>query len=148
MFADVEITSPEGKFVDWKDLLINNNFIMGEKYFAHDMTRTLRFIICMQNLLINGTNTLLLFITEPSLEEQNFARTTENKYSQLLISTITHDLKTPLMVLKENLSLVSNYVSDEGINYLNMLQTELQFYEYYIYDLVVFLKAIIGLQYN
>ena len=99
----------------------------------------------MQNILRNGTKTLILFITEPSLEEQSFVRTTENKYSQLLISTITHDLKTPLMVLKENLSLVSNYVSAEGISYLNMLQTELQFYEYYIYDLIVFFKVIIGL---
>ena len=95
--------------------------------------------------MINGTDTVLLFITEPTLEEKNYARVTENKYSQLLISTITHDLKSPLMVLQENLSLISNHIAREGINYLNTLRTELQFYEYYIYDLVVFLNYILGL---
>ena len=140
LFEDDDIITEGGKYINWNDLVMNKSFVMGAKYFAHDKSRTLRFIIYVQNLVINGNDTLLLFISEPSLEEQSYARLTENKYSQLLISTITHDLKSPLMVLQENTSLLSDHIDKDGINYLNILQTELQFFEYYIYDLVVILN--------
>lgn len=115
----------------------DHSFVMGSQYFVHDETKTLIFIINVQNLVVNGNNTLLLFITEPSLAEQNYARVTENKYSQLLIATITHDLKSPLMVLKENTSILSNCIRKEGEEPLSLLQITVQFFEFYIYDLVV-----------
>ena len=81
--------------------------------------------------------TFLLFITRPSLEEQAHARFTENKYSQLMISTITHDLKSPITVIESNLDLLSHYIEEKGTPYLKSLQISAQAFEYYIYDLVV-----------
>ena len=92
--------------------------------------------------MINNKETILLFITEASLEDQNYARATENKYSQLLISTITHDLKSPLIILQENLFSLANHVDRDGMSYYDILKIEAKYFEYYIYDLVVIFKVI------
>lgn len=97
----------------------------------------MRFIIDKSNVLMKGEEAALLFIRDSNLLEQTHVRVTETKYSQLLISTVTHDLKSPITAIQGNLAILPPYVSDKGSLYLKAAQIAAQAFEYYIYDLVV-----------
>lgn len=111
---------------------------MGKKYLGHDKFKTLKYVMYMHTLIIDNEETYLLFLAKPTLEEQSHAKFTENKYSQLIISTITHDLKSPITIMQGNMQLLEGHVDDQGINYYNMLKISIHSFEYYIYDLIVF----------
>ena len=90
-------------------------------------------------MFINDTELSFLFILDSSLPEQA-NRINESKYSQLLISTITHDLKSPIATINSSLSVLNQFITREGIPYLKTAQICSQSFEYYIYDLIVLLK--------
>ena len=90
------------------------------------------------NLVVDETESSLFFILDPNLQEQTHARITESRYSQLLISTITHDLKSPITAIKGNLDILEHYITIEGKDFLLAAQISTKIFEYYIYDLIVF----------
>ena len=108
-----------------------------QNYLIHDKDHTLKYIIDKRNLFLEDEEVALLSITPSTLAEQTHAKVTESKYSQLMISTITHDLKSPIMAIQGHLSVLDNYVIDNGKQYLKAAQISAQAFEYYIYDLVV-----------
>ena len=97
----------------------------------------MRFIIDKSNVFIKGEKASLIFIRDSNLLEQTHVRVTETKYSQLLISTVTHDLKSPITAIQGNLAVLPQYVSEKGNVYLKAAQIAALAFEYYIYDLVV-----------
>lgn len=138
MFEDTIISSEDGKSITWTGIIKTNVFLSEQKYLVHDKSRVLKFIIDKRNLVVNEAESSLFFIFDPNLQEQTHARITENKYSQLLISTITHDLKSPITAIKGNLDILENYIATEGKDYLLAAQISTKIFEYYIYDLIVF----------
>ena len=126
-----------GEIASW----INSNKVepalIGKRSFVYDKENSLKLIIFVSNDALYENDYLYVFITCPSLSEQRFAQVTENKYSRVMISTISHDLKSPLMVMQGNISLLSNYVKEEGIKHYCSLESTLNEFEYYIYDLIV-----------
>ena len=80
----------------------------------------------------------MISILPVTLAEQTHAKVTEGKYSQLMLSTINHDLKTPLTAIQSSLMLLDQYVQPNGLEYLKTAQISTTLFEYYIYDLVVF----------
>ena len=83
----------------------------------------------------------LLSISPTSVTEQTHAKVTESKYSQLLISTITHDLKSPITAIQGNIDALNQYISPKGKSYLSAAQISIIIFEYYVYDLIVFFFA-------
>lgn len=91
-----------------------------------------------RKLIIKGEEANLISILPSTLAEQTHARITENKYSQLLISTISHDLKSPITAIQGCLGLLDQYIKPEGLEYLKAARISAIAFEYYIYDIVVF----------
>lgn len=131
------LTSGDGKNITWSGLATLEILAIGIKYYVHDADNILRYVCYTHTLLADEKEIRLFFITVPSLEEQSHARATENKYSRMLISTITHDLKSPISIIKSNLGLLSQHVTASGDSYLKAVQIAAESFEYYIYDLIV-----------
>jgi K+-sensing histidine kinase KdpD len=80
-----------------------------------------------------------LLIRDSTLVEQAHAKATEVKYRQLMLSTITHDLKSPITAIQGHLFLLNDYVNESGMKFLKSAQSAALSFEYYIYDLIVML---------
>lgn len=78
-----------------------------------------------------------MFILESSITQKTHAKIIERKYSHLVLSTIAHDFKTPISTVQANLDLLNAHVSEQGSSHLNIAQTTLEAFKYYIYDLIV-----------
>ena len=62
-----------------------------------------------------------------------------------MISQITHDLKSPITVIQNNLENRSAFINDEGRLHFKALEVSTKLFEYYIYDLIVLLILMLGL---
>ena len=122
MFQDTVISSEDGKSAPWDGLMDTILQLSEQKYLVHDRSRTLKFIIDKRSYFIGDKESSIFFITNTKAEEQTYARITENRYSQLLISTITHELKSPISAIINNLELLGLYTNKEGMNHLMAAQ--------------------------
>ena len=132
-----EISPENGKCTLWDGILNLAQFAYEQKFLIHDSSHTLKFIIDKRRVIIKEEEVNLLSILPSTLAEQTHAKVTENKYSQLLISTISHDLKSPITVIQGNLEVINQYINPEGLEHLKAAQVSATTFEYYIYDLVV-----------
>ncbi len=107
------------------------------QYLAYDNNQNLRYNIEKRTVSFKGVEASLLFIREATRLEQAHTKATEEKYKHQVLRTITHDLKTPLTIIKGQLSVLPTYVSEEGQKYLTAAQISTASFEYYIYDLIV-----------
>ena len=137
MFENTNIVTESGEIASW----MNNDKIepalIGKKCFVYDKDNVSKLVIYIANNILYGNDYLYIFITCPSLNEQKFTQVTENKYSRIMLSTISHDLKSPIMVMQGNINLLGKYVKEEGVNHYHKLESALNEFEYYIYDLIV-----------
>ena len=131
----------------WNGLFNIGLLLEDQKYLVYDKLRTLKFTIDKRTMLIRNKEAFLFSMTIASLTEQTHAKVTENKYSQLIVSTITHDLKSPMAVIKGNLTLLEQYIEDKGLIHLKPAKMSASTFEYYLYDLIVsFEKRGIGFE--
>jgi K+-sensing histidine kinase KdpD len=107
------------------------------QYLAYGQNNDLRYSLEKRNVSFKGIDAALLFIRESTRVEQAHTKATEEKYKHQVLQTITHDLKTPLTIIKGQLAVLPNYVSEEGRTYLMAAQVSTAAFEYYIYDLIV-----------
>lgn len=103
---------------------------------------TLLYIIDKRSVIFKSGDASLLFIRNTTSLEKAHTKATEEKYKQLMISTITHDLKTPISAINGSLVVLTNYVNGEGIKYLDSATIATIAFEYYIYDLIVIIITI------
>ena len=147
MFEDSKLSSESGKTMLWNGLFNIGLLLEDQKYLVYDKLCTLKFTIDKRTILIRNKETFLFSMTIASLTEQTHAKVTENKYSQLIVSTITHDLKSPMAVIKGNLTLLEQYIEDKGLIHLKTAKMSASTFEYYLYDLIVsFEKRGIGFE--
>lgn len=151
LFNDSRIVTKKGKTITWEGICLLKfligvcsaaNLIIEEKYMVYDSSNTLRYVIDKRSVIFKSVETSLLLIRESTSLEKFHTKATEEKYKHLMISTITHDLKTPLTVINGNLTILSNYVTAEGIKYLSAAKIATIAFEYYIYDLIVMLSYV------
>ena len=64
----------------------------------------------------------------------------ENKNKELLLSTITHDIKTPLTIIQGHMSLLNDFVQKEGILHYRAVLSATETLEYFLYDIIVFIN--------
>lgn len=137
MLEDTEVISEDGKAILWTGLLETGILLSDQKYLIYDRTHNLKFTADKRKIYIRDMEACLLSITPVSLAQQEHAKTTEKKYSQMTLATITHDLKTPITAIQGNLQLLKHYVSSEGMKFLNAAQITASAFEYYLYDITV-----------
>ncbi len=109
----------------------------GQKYLVYDKFKNLQYVIDRRTVDFKNHDASLLFIRDSTALEQAHVKITETKYSQLIISTITHDLKSPITAIQGHLAVLPPFVTEKGQAYLKAAQLTAQAFEYYIYDLVV-----------
>jgi K+-sensing histidine kinase KdpD len=135
------LLSGDGKTILWDSLFDTGPLLNEQRYLFYDNSHVLKFTAEKKNITIKNDKVFLLCIKPATQTEQEHARTTESKYSQLFISTITHDLKSPITAIQWSLMMLKQYVTSDGINYLNAAQLTASAYEYYLYDLLVILRV-------
>jgi K+-sensing histidine kinase KdpD len=116
------------------------NEMNDEKYLVYDQNNVLKYVIDKTNVDIKEQDAIVLMIRESSVVEQAHTKSTEVKYKKLMLSTITHDLKSPITAIQGHLSLLPDYVTEKGLKYLRSAQAAALAFEYYIYDLVVLIQ--------
>lgn len=113
------------------------NEMKEDKYLVYDQNGVLKYLIDRTNVDINEKESIVLMIRDSTAVEQAHTKSTEVKYKKLMLSTITHDLKSPITAIQGHLSLLPDYVSEKGVKFLKSAQITALAFEYYIYDLVV-----------
>jgi K+-sensing histidine kinase KdpD len=131
------ICSESGEWIPWSGLLNANSLLKEGKYLVHDRFRTLQFVLDVKSIIRKNKKVTLLFLLVSDTTQQTHAKIIETKYSRLVISTIAHDLKTPVSVIQGNLYLLNNHIHKEGIPHLDAALTTLESFKHYLYDLVV-----------
>ncbi len=134
----------DGGYIPWNGILNTGTTMAERKYMVNSRLGVLKFTLDKRSVIFKGKEASLLFIHEANKTEQDHARITEGKYSQLLVSTITHDLKSPVTAIQGNLELLTQYVNSQGTSHLKAAQLAAQGFEYYIYDLVDFSQILEG----
>ena len=145
LFNNTHISLENGKDYIWDGILNISCNINDKKFMIHNDKNVLKFIVDKHQLVIKNRNASLFFIIDSSKLEQEHAKITENKYSQLIVSTITHDFKSPIAAIQGNLDALESNVDEEFIKYLKAAQIAAKNFEFYIYDLIVYIYQIIGL---
>ena len=105
-----------------KEMGINYHIIIGTKeYTSHYKGNT--FQLSFNELSLVGKeefNIYTIIISNITSSEQCQRALTEKKYKYLYMTTISHELKTPLNAIKSMLLLLSSYICQEGKEYLEI----------------------------
>ncbi len=65
-----------------------------------------RFSLGVKKIVFNEIESTLFLIRDPTDSEKVYRKLVEQKYRGALLSTVTHEFKTPLMVIHGNLELI------------------------------------------
>jgi K+-sensing histidine kinase KdpD len=103
---------------------------------------TMKFSLSKKPILFKDQIATLLILREYSSVEKLQEKIVENKCKELLISTITHDIKTPLTIIQANLSLLKEFVHEEGKQHYESVCCGTERLEYFVYDIKVIKKDI------
>ncbi|MDR3548284.1 MAG: hypothetical protein P4M11_08495 [Candidatus Pacebacteria bacterium] len=105
-------------------------------------TRTLCYVV--QKRLIEFKSTeeeaTLMLIRDPTSVEKAHMKVTEERYKSLLMSTVTHDLKTPLAEIEGQFVALDEFVRPEGEKHLIAARMATSLFRYYVYNLIVCLR--------
>ena len=136
------ISLENGKYFSWRGIIKESSFIDDKKYLIYNMEKILKFTIDKRVLLIKNKEAILYSIKDLNKEEQEHAKITESKYRQLIVSTITHDLKSTISAIIGNLNVLKDHINEKSDKYFKAAQISAMKFEYYIYDITVYLYRI------
>ncbi len=97
----------------------------------------LKYTIQKKPIIFKESDAILLIIRNFTPVENMQRRATEDKFRGVLLSTISHDFKTPLTAIQNNLSLLSDYVPEAGKDFYNATCIASKSLEYYLFDIIV-----------
>ncbi len=98
----------------------------------------LEYTLHKKSIIFKGTDAILVIIRSFNTVETMQKRATEDRFKSVLLSTVTHDIKTPLTALQNNLSLLLPHVQAEGREYYEATSIATRVLEFYLYDIIVF----------
>ncbi len=100
-----------------------------------------RYTLNAKKIIFNEVESTLLLIRDTSHVERAYRKIVEEKYRGVLLSTITHELKTPLTIMSANLALVhdscKNAISPDDQAHLEVAMLAAKSLKYYLYDVNV-----------
>lgn len=138
ILENTKIIGSEGKTIYWQGFCFSASLLNEDKYLIYNSSENLVYTLIKRIVNFEDQEASLIFIREPSQTEKTHMKVTEEKYKKMMISTITHDMKTPIMSVKGNLEMLFQYIANEGQDYLNAALITITAFEYYIYDLIVY----------
>jgi len=119
--------------------LVEEN-IIGEFAMVLNETDTdVKCSINLQKIFFKGEDAMLALFRPTSDIENLHRKLIEDKYRGVLLSTITHEIKTPLTIIKGNIETLKDYVSLKGMTHFNAMKISITFLEYFMHDITVFL---------
>lgn len=95
------------------------------------------FSLNKKSIIFKDQEAILLIIREYSLVEKIQRRVSENKYREVLLSTVSHDIKTPLTIIEGNMTLLSDFIKEEGMEYYKAVYTATEMLDFFFQDLHV-----------
>ncbi|MDR3548594.1 MAG: hypothetical protein P4M11_10090 [Candidatus Pacebacteria bacterium] len=109
-----------------------------DKYLVYTPDRALSYVLQKRFVEYKPNEEDRVLIRDPTTVERTHMKITEEKYKNLLMSTITHDLKTPLAEIQGQLSALSEFVqSSDGLKHLTAAKVSVTTFRYYLYCLIV-----------
>lgn len=106
-------------------------------YSLLDMNHNMVYSLNKKFIEFQDHDGVLLMIRPYSSVEKLQKKASEEKYKELLLSTLTHDIKTPLTIMHGNLTLLSEYVNEEGQEFYKASCNSLEMLDYYMQDINV-----------
>ncbi len=99
--------------------------------------KVLQYTMQKKSIIFKESDAVLLIIRAFNKVETLHQKVTEDKFRTVLLSTITHDIKTPLTVIKSNLSLLQDLVTDTGQDFYRATCVATDALEHYLRDIIV-----------
>ncbi len=90
-----------------------------------------------KSIIFKDADAIMLIIRSFNSVEAMQRRATEDRFRNVLLSTITHDIKTPLTALQNNLSMLAPHLREDGREYYSATCIATRALEYYLYDINV-----------
>ncbi len=106
-------------------------------YSLLDSAESMRHAVNKKSIIFKGEDAVLVIVRDFSTVENLQRKVAEEKFRSVLLSTITHDIKTPLTIIHGHLGLLANFVTKDGIEYFNAVFSASQILEYFIRDINV-----------
>ncbi len=134
MLKNEESVSYEGKGIS--DLVregVLGTFGMVEGQEGTDV----KYVLTSRKILFKKREAQLFLIREATDMEKVHRRIIEEKYRGVLLSTITHDIRTPLTIIRGSIESLEDHVNVNGMEYLNTLKASVNNLEYLMYDATV-----------
>lgn len=127
-------------FIDVQELL--NEHIEGTYVMTCGSTDTeVRYTLNAKKVVFNEVNSTLFLIRDTTHAERAYRKLVEEKYRGVLLSTITHELKTPLTIMSGNLELLSascrSVITPEDQAHLEAAMLAAKSLKYYLHDINV-----------
>ena len=110
---------------------------LGEGVYSLMSNTTMKYAVHKKSIIFKGVDAILVIIRDFSIVENLQRKVSEEKFRSVLLSTITHDIKTPLTIIQGNLSLLANYISGDGIEYYNAVYVASETLEFFMRDIIV-----------
>ncbi len=98
---------------------------------------TLRYTMHKKSILFKGHEATLAIVRDFTPVENLQRKIAEGKYRAVLLSTITHDIKTPLTVILGNLSLLGPHVMRQGRDFFTAVSVATETLEFFMRDIIV-----------
>ncbi len=96
-----------------------------------------KYTLTSKKIMFKKKEAQLFLIRDVTKLEQVHHRAVEEKYRGLLLSTITHDIRTPLTIIKGNIESLEEHVEKTGAGYLEAIKASANNLEYFMYDVSV-----------
>ena len=98
---------------------------------------SIEYTMHLKKMRIRQKDATVFVLSEPSDVEKIHTQLTEEKFRGVLLSTITHEIKTPLTVIQGSLKNIMPFVLPEGEEQLQGAEVAVHTLEYFIYDVIV-----------
>jgi len=112
---------------------IEGEFLMVKK----DSHTGVSYCLNCKKVVFHDVEATLFLIRGSTDTEKAHRKLVEEKYRGVLLSTITHELKTPLTIISGNLELVRTKCDQEDQAHLEAAMLAAKSLKYYLYDINV-----------
>ena len=117
--------------------LVAENFTGEVAILSVENDTEVKYSMSCQKVMFNGADAMLFLIRKPTNIEKMSRKLMEDKYRSVLLSTITHDIRTPLTIIKGNMEMLKDQVQAKGELFLEAIMVSITALEYFINDITV-----------
>ena len=110
------------------------------KYFLWENGENVKFELKYQKVGFDKNCRYIIVVRDISILQALNKAITEEKYKRLMISTISHEFRTPISSILTGVSLALDEVSPEGAEYLECVKASAESLQFFIEDVVDFTK--------